>query len=230
MTTEKTTGAENIVWDLSVLYTSTDDPNIERDITTVMQKVETFASTYRGRVAQLDAEEMVDALVALEDIYDQSGRIQSFAFLQFATDTAEPKYGALVQRVNEFNAQMQQQLVFFELEWKAIDDVEAATLLADPTLGKYRHYLEADRRYKPYTLSEIEEQILLDKDVTGRSAWARFFTQITSGMRYEYKGKKLTQSEVLKLLYETDRDVRQQAADSVTAGLREKMMELTYIF
>lgn len=230
ITTEKTTGAEKIVWDLSILYGGTDDPNIERDIATVMQKVETFASTYRGRVAQLDAEEMVGALVALEDIYDQSGRIQSFAFLQFATDTAEPKYGALVQRINEFNAQMQQQLVFFELEWKAIDDADADKLLADPTLSKYHHYLEADRRYKPYTLSEIEEQLLLEKDVTGRSAWARFFTQITSGMRYEYQGKKLTQSEILKLLYDTDRDVRREAADSVTAGLREKMMELTYIF
>ncbi|MBE0689115.1 MAG: M3 family oligoendopeptidase, partial [Anaerolineae bacterium] len=230
MTTEKTTGAEDIIWDLSVLYGGVDDPNVAQDMDAVSQKVEAFASAYRGRVAQLDAEEMVDALAELEDIYDRSGRIQSFAFLQFATDTAEPKYGAFVQKLNEFSAQMEQQLVFFELEWKAIDDSDADTLLSDPTLGKYRHYLEAERRYKPYTLSEIEEQLLLEKSVTGRNAWSRLFTQITSALRFDYEGKKLTQTEVLKLLYETDRDVRSAAADSVTAGLRERMMELTYIF
>ncbi|MCC6614657.1 MAG: M3 family oligoendopeptidase [Anaerolineae bacterium] len=227
---EKTTGAEEIVWDLSILYDGADDPNIARDIEAVNQKVETFAATYRGRVAQLDAEEMVDALIQVEEIYDQSGRIQSFAYLQFATDTAEPKYGALVQKINEFSAEMDQKLVFFDLEWKAIDDAEAEKLLSDPTLGKYRHYLEAERRYKPYTLSEIEEQLLLEKSVTGRDAWSRLFTQITSALRFDYKGKKLTQSEVLKLLYEADRDVRSAAADSVTAGLGERMMELTYIF
>jgi len=230
MTIEKTTGAEDIIWDLSILYDDVDDPNITRDMDAVNQKVETFASTYRGRVAQLDAEEMVDALVELEAIYDQSGRIQSFAFLQFATDTAEPKYGALVQKINEFSAEMEQRLVFFDLEWKAIDKADANKLLSNPTLGKYRHYLEAERRYKPYTLSEIEEQLLLEKSVTGRNAWSRLFTQITSALRFDYEGKKLTQSEVLKLLYEADRDVRSAAADSVTAGLGERMMELTYIF
>ena len=103
-------------------------------------------------------------------------------------------------------------------------------LLADPTLGKYKHPLEADLRYKPYTLSEPEEQILVEKSVTGNSAWMRLFTQITSALRFDYDGEQLTQSQVLAKLHDPDREVRLKAADALTAGLKSRSMELTFIF
>lgn len=230
MTLEQVTGAENVVWDLSIFYSSADDPNIEKDIAEVRRMVQEYSATYRGKVAGLDAEEMVDAMIEQEAIQDLGGRIGTFAFLNFATDTANPQYGALVQKITELNAELQQQLIFFELEWKAVDDAAAERLLANPTLGKYAHPLESLRRYKPYTLTEIEEQIILEKDVTGSSAWTRFFAQLSSAFRFEYDGKQLTQSEILRKLYDTDRSVRAKAADSVTATLRSKSMELTYIF
>jgi oligoendopeptidase F len=79
-------------------------------------------------------------------------------------------------------------------------------------------------------LSEAEEQILMEKSVTGRSAWVRFFQQLMAAARFDYEGEQLTQSEILAKLHDTDRNVRARAADSVTATLREKSMELTYVF
>ncbi len=195
-----------------------------------MTLADEFAATYRGKVASLDAEEMVDALQEQEAISDASGRIGSFAFLNYATDTTDPKRGALVQKITEFGSQLSQKLLFFDLEWKEVPDDQAERLLADPTLGKYRHPLEAERRYKPYMLSEVEEQLLVEKSVTGSSAWTRLFTQITSAMRYNYDGEKLTQSQILSKLHDTNREVREKAADAMTEGLRERSMELTYIF
>src|SRR5690606_21474034 len=118
---EKQTGAENVVWDLSIFYSGVDDPNLERDLERTQTMAEEYAKTYRGRVAQLDAEEMVDAMVEQEKILDLAGRIGAFAFLNFATDTTNPQYGALVQRVQEQSAKLQQTLLFFELEWKAME-------------------------------------------------------------------------------------------------------------
>jgi oligoendopeptidase F len=227
---QQQTGAENIVWDLSVFYSGVDDPAIERDMQDINRKIEAFDRDYRVKVATLDAEGMLDALTAMEAIYDQSGRISAFAFLNFATDTANPQFGALVQRVTEYNAQTQQRMVFFDLEWNNIDDTKAAELLNDPTLGKYRHYLEAERRYKPYQLSEIEEQLLVEKSVTGRDAWVRFFTQLMGTLRFEFDGEQLTQSQILIKLYDPDREIRRRAKDSVTQTLRSRAMELTYIF
>ena len=227
---EKKTGAEDVLWDLSIFYASPDDPGIQRDLDHVNALADKFAATYRGRVAQLDAEEMVDAMIEQEEIQDAAGRIGSFAFLNFATDTTDPQRGALVQKVTEANAQLSQKLLFFDLEWKAVPDEQAEKLLADPTLGKYQHPLEAERLTKPYTLSEIEEQLLVEKSVTGSSAWVRFFTQLTSSMRYDFDGEQLNQSQVLAKFHDVDRETRIKAANALTEGLRSRSMELTYIF
>ena len=161
-------------------------------------------------------------MIEQEAISDAAGRIGSFTFLNYATDTADPKRGALVQKITEADAQLSQKLLFFDLEWKDVPDEQAQKLLADPTLGKYRHPLEAERRYKPYTLSEIEEQLLVEKSVTGSSAWTRLFTQITSAIRFNYDGEQLTQSQILAKLHDADREARRKAADVADRGLAQR--------
>ena len=121
-------------------------------------------------------------------------------------------------------------MIFFELEWNEIDEDQVKRLFDAPILVDYRHYLESERRYKPYQLDEVQEKILLEKRVTGNQAWVRFFSQLTSSMRFDFDGKSLNMSKLMVNMFDTDRDVRRNAADSMTAGLREKSMELTYIF
>lgn len=229
-TLERTTGAENVIWDLSIFYNGADDPRIQQDMDALNAQADAFAKQYKGRVASLDAEEMMDAMLELEAIYDQGGRIGSYAGLLYSTDTNNQEYGALLQKVTEFGAQNNQKLVFFELEWNEADDAVAEKLLADPTIAKYRHKLESDRRYKPYQLSEAEEQLLMEKAVTGRSAWTRFFTQLIAALRLDYEGEKLTLTQVLTKMYDPDREIRAKAAQAITDALRSKSMELTYIF
>lgn len=224
------TGAENVVWDLSVFYNSIDDPNITKDMESISTEVDQFAAEYKGRVADLDAEEMMDAIKAMESIYDSSGRIGNYAQLVFSTDAADPKVGALVQKITEYGSRINQKMLFFELEWNNTDDAKAQALMNDPTLAEYRHMLESERRNKPFQLSEIEEQLLVEKSVTGRSAWTRFFTQLVSTLRLDFEGQKVPMTPVLGKLHEPDRETRRKAAEAITAILTEKSMELTYIF
>ncbi len=230
MPLEKTTGAENVIWDLSIFYKSVDDPAIEQDMQSITREVDAFAATYKGRIASLTADELLTAVQTIEKIYDRVGRIGNYASLLYSTDTANPQYGALVQRVTEYDSSLEQKIVFFDLEWNNVDDAVAKKLLDDPKIAAYSHMLEATRRYKPYQLSEIEEQLLSEKSVTGRSAWMRFFTQLTSAIRLDFDGQKLTMTQVLTKLYSEDRETRRKAAESITAGLKDKAMELTYIF
>lgn len=229
-TLEKLTGAESVVWDLSVFYDGLDDPRIEEDMGRLAQMVDDFAARYRGRVGQLTAAQMVEAHHEMEAIYDLRGRISSFASLNYSTNTNDPRLGAFLQKVMENGSELSQKMVFFDLEWNELDDAAAQAVLDDPALGQYRYVLEAERRFKPYQLSEPEEQILIEKDVTGASAWTRLFTQIMGASTYELDGQKLTQPIILSKLQDADRGLRQRAADALTAGLREDTMELTFIF
>lgn len=224
------TGAENVTWDLSVFYDGHDDPRIEADIQKAHALAEEYAAKYKGRVASLTADEMLEAITLAEDIQDIEGRVSSFAYLSFSEDAINPKAGALVQKVTEFGSALNQKTVFFGLEWNEVDYEVAMDIINAPQLAKYKFELESARRYKPYQLSEIEEQLLMEKAVTGNAAWGRFFTQLTSAMRYEVDGQKLNQAQVMEKLRNPDRAVRQKAADAVTATLREKSMELSFIF
>ncbi len=228
--TERVTGAEDVIWDLSVFYQSLDDPQIDSDIQKLHDLVAAFQERWRGKLADMSAADFVCAYQQLEQIYDLRGRLGAFAFLNFSTDTGDAGFQAAVARIQELEAELSQQLVFFELEWNALDDEAASALLADAAVAEIRYYLEAERRYRPYNLSEAEEQIIIEKGVTGSAAWTRFFTQLTSAFRFDWLGDEVNMTAVLNKLHDGDRDVREMAWRKLTDKLAEKSMELTFIF
>lgn len=224
------TGAEEITWDLSDLYVSEDDSAIERDLADADTRADKLAGTYRGRIASLDAEEMRDLIEEYEAIGEKALKAASYASLNWSTNTEDPPRGALLQKVTEQNSRLQQKLIFVELEWANAPDEHAQKLMQDEILAHYRHWLEVARLYRPYLLSEPEEKILTEKAVTGRSAWSRFFSEVTSAARFEFDGQQLTQAAILAKLYDSEREVRRRAAESVTAGLEKISRTTTYIF
>jgi oligoendopeptidase F len=228
--TTQRTGAEEITWDLSDLYDGIDDPQLEQDMTQIDQRVVTFAGAYRGKVADFDVEEMYEAVAEYEAIVEDASRIGAFVRLLWSTDTSDPKYGAMLQRITEWGSQLEQQLVFFDLEWVNAPDTFAEKMMSHPVLAKYQHHLETSRRYQPHRLSEPEEKILAEKAVTGRNAWVRLFTEIMGASRYPFDGEDLTQDAVLSKLYVPDREVRKRAQQVVTDVLREKLPVLTFVF
>ncbi len=224
------TGAEDVIWDLSVFYDGLDDAAIEADIKELTQQADDFQGRYRGTVADMSAAEFVDAYEAMEAIYDRRGRLESYAFLNFSTDTANRDYQAFVAKMQDLGAALSQKMVFFDLEWNALDDDRAQALLDDPTLAKYRYVMEAERRRKPYQLTESQEQVIIEKDVTGSSAWTRFFTQLTSAFVFDWMGEEVNMTFVLDKMRHADRDMREMAWRKLTDKLDEKSMELTFIF
>jgi oligoendopeptidase F len=226
---QEATGAENVVWDLSDLYRGGDDPAIARDLEQADAQADRFAERYRGRVATLSAGEMAEALHDAEQINDLMGRLGSFASLQWATDTGNAAYGALLQRIREASSQLDQKTLFFELEWANVPDEQAA-ITADPALARWRHYLENARRRRPHLLTEPEEKILTEKAVTGVHAWTRYYGEVMSAQRYDVDGQKVPQALILQRLYLPDREARKRAADSMTVGLRDTLKTSTYVF
>ncbi|MGI9589952.1 MAG: M3 family oligoendopeptidase, partial [Myxococcota bacterium] len=193
-----------------------------------------FAKRYRGKLAGLEAKALAKALDAYETLQEPVGRAASYAQLQFAADTATPAHGALLQHVQERATEIRQQLLFFELEWVAVDEKAAEELLAAPALAARVHLLRSMRRYQPHVLSEPEERILEETSNTGDRAWGRLFDEILSAARFQVQlpngPKELSEEEVLSLLYDPDRDKRKAAARGLTQGLVAHSHVLTFIF
>lgn len=224
------TGAEQINWDLSDLYASSKDPQLKKDKEKVLKDADALSDTYRGRVAKLDPKEFKQMLDEYEKILDRSGKIGSFAYLQWSTDTSNTDFGKLVADTNELSSEISQKLVFLDVEWLKIPDKEAMKLIESQELKKYKHYLESSRRYKDHVLEEKQEQILSAKSVTGRSAWVRFFDETLGSAKFELDGKEYSEQEVLSKLHESDRDLRKRAHASLTNTFNDLSRTLTFVF
>ena len=164
----------------------------------------------------------------VEAIEEVAGKAGTYASLRFSTDTSDPARGALLQRVQERGTAIETKLLFFGLEWAALDDAKADELLAADGLDFARHFLRMERRYRPYLLSEPEEKILTEKQVSARAAWARLFAEQVSAV--EVGAKREALDVALARLSSNDRSVREQTARDVTEALQPGLRTRGFIF
>ena len=235
------TELEQAAWDLEPLLDGEGEPGVERRLEEALKRSQAFAERYAGRLGELDGASLAEAMHELGAIYELVGRVGTYAGLRFSTDTADPANGALLQKVQDRETAIETTLLFFELEWAALAEAGAEELLSDPRLDFCRHHLRNVRRYREHLLSEPEEKILSEKSLTGASAWARLFEELTSALEVELPAlggaavngggtsgeasgggpatERVALDVALSRLALADREVRRTAAEAVTAAL-----------
>ena len=185
-----------------------------------MHQVEQKAAqveAYRETLDTLTPEAFRELLDALEDITRTANKIGSYAFLRFAADTEDPEAQAMVARVRQWSAELQNRLLFFELWWKNLPDEQARALL--DVAGDRRYYLEKMRLFRPYTLDEQAEQIINYKNAAGIRPLVSLYSTLTSRYTFplEVDGevKELTRGELMVYVRHPDPDLRARAYQSL---------------
>jgi oligoendopeptidase F len=166
----------------------------------------------------------------LAEINELVGKAGSYASLRFATDTADSSRGALLQLVQERATEIETKLLFFELEWAALDDERAAELLASGELDFCAHYLRSARRYRPHLLTEPEETILAEKTISAESAWARLFGELVAALRVPVEDQEVPLDVALSRLQDSNRDARRTVAEAVSTALEPGLRTRAFIY
>ncbi len=234
--------AADVAWDLSTIV----PPG--RTVEELFDEADALADRLaglRGRVAELDAGELADAMRSVAEVMELVTRASYRPMLAFSTDTADPANGAAMAAAQERSTQVGTKLIFLELEWAAVDDEHAAEVLADPRLDFCRHHLETLRRNRPYLLSEPEETVIAEKTQTGAAAWVRLFDELTSAIEVDVPAHVLGDAgdggdrgdatslpldQALSMLAHHDREVRRTVAGAVTAGLEPGLRTRAYVY
>ncbi|MCP3856782.1 MAG: M3 family oligoendopeptidase [Actinomycetia bacterium] len=225
--------ASDITWNIEPLLI---DPGVAAPgLDALLDRADELAGELdpvRGRVASLTTDELIAHLQTTSQLHELVGRAANYSSLQFAADTTDPAHGALLQQVQERATAISTRLLFFDLEWAELDDEAADAHLAHPDIGFARHHLAGVRRYRPYLLSEAEEKIVVEKDVTGASAWGRLFDELTSAITIKLPGEDgpVPLEAGLSLLADPDASARQQAAAAITQGLEPGLRTRAYVF
>ncbi len=200
-------------WSLQDLFSGLDSPELELSFKHLEAQVAEFEESRAELKPGIPAEQFMNLVRESETIMRAGYRVYGFSSLAFAADTQDQAAQALMGRVQQFFAEMQNRTLFFSLWWKDLDESNTARLM--DASSDYRYYLEEMRHYKPHTLSEPEEKIVNLKNVTGLEALITLYDSLTN--RYIYKlevageVKEMTRGEIMSYVRQSDPEMRARA-------------------
>ncbi len=200
-------------WSLNDLFPGLDSPELEAAFKDLDSQVASFEKLRPQLKADMPVSSFLEIVKDSEESTRLAYKLYSFASLAFAADTQDQSIQALLGRMQQFMAEMENRVLFFSLWWKDLDDANAKRMME--ASGDYRYYLEEIRHFKPHTLSEAEEKVINLKNVTGSNALITLYDAITN--RYVYtikvdgKKKELTRGELNVYIRGADPDLRAKA-------------------
>ena len=227
-TTDDLTAA-GVAWDLEPLVDGLGADGVDTMLDDAAERVAAL-QVHRGKLGELDASQLAAVMHEVAVVSEIVGKVGSYAGLRFSVDTSDPERGKMLAHVDERSTAIGNELLFLELEWAELPDEHVERLLRSDELGFCRHYLAAARRYRPHLLTEPEERLMAEKSVTGRSAWARLFSELTSVITVDLDGTTVSLEEGLSRLQAPDRAVRSTAATAVTSALAPGLRTRAFVF
>ena len=210
-------------WNLGELFVNEAEFSGAIDIASAQAR--DFELKFKDKLHALSAEEFLGALELYESISEQIGKIMSFAHLRFARDTS---LGAQQAKTEQACNDISQSLLFFELEFNELDAAKQDEFIAGG--GRFRYYLSLLKRRKAHQLSLPQESVLLKTSPVSGEAFSRLFDESMARMSFDFRGRKLGEEEILSLLHSPDREVRKDAAASLSAVLQQNSHLLGYIY
>src|ERR1035437_1141960 len=87
----KTLITQQVTWDLTQLFSSITDPKVEQAISEAAAMANTFEKTYRGKIASLSADGLLQCLRDVEVFEAKFSDIALFSSLSFAADMTQPQ-------------------------------------------------------------------------------------------------------------------------------------------
>ena len=161
-------------------------------------KATAFETLRPALTPDISTEAFLAAVRQFEALSTLVYRISGFASLQFAADTQDQAAQTFLAQVMQLMAGIENRSLFFSLWWKDLDDENAARLL--DASGDYRYWLEAERLFKPHTLTEPKRRSSTSKTPPAMRALVNLYATITN--RYVFKltvdgeTKELTRGEL----------------------------------
>ena len=203
----------NDTWDLSALFPN--DAAWEKALEEFDSKIPGYEE-FKGKLAD-DAPTLARCLDFDTDVSRIGERIAYYAMLKTSEDQTSSDYQGMMLRFQNIAVRAGEASSYMRPEILAIEDDKLASFLQEDCLSLYKLSLERLTRYKQFTLSEKEEQLLA---MQGEMAGAanRIFDQLhDADMKFgtvvneDGDEIELGNSTIAQFLISPDREVRKKA-------------------
>ena len=200
-------------WDLSKLFGN--DDAWEASLKELEARIEGFEQ-FKGTLGQ-SAERLAECLKFDSDTDRIADRLGNYAFLKTTEDQTNSDYQRMVGRFQNIGTRAGEAASFIRPEILSIPSDKIEAFLADQAMAPYKLLVERLVRYKKYTLSDREEQLLAMQGEMAGAAGKIFRQLLDADLKFgaveNEKGEtiELTQSTLSQFLQSPDRGVRKKA-------------------
>lgn len=203
-------------WSLEALYSGYEDPAYladEQEADRLGEQINALAETMEERSA---GENLLTVLPMLEKEAELYDKLFNFSALRQEANTADEKsasrLGSLNQKINR-TTKAKTRIFAYIAKIPELD----LLIAQEPLLQEYRYYLQCIREDDRYLLNGDVEEALAKYGMSGGDAWSDLQAYLTSSVKAEYRGEKLTLSAVRNLAYDPEPEVRRQAYEAELA-------------
>ena len=203
-------------WSLDILYKGADDPQIDKDLKLLEEKV----AQYKAEIQKLDADCPAKSLRTIIDIKEELTvlvrRLSGFFSLRRSTNAADTAGAAYTTKISAMLASTAKENVIFEKFVGNIKNLDSV-LDSDEILSQYKFYFNEIKESVSHNMSDDAEAVFAKLNISGGKAWGDLFSYLTANVEVDYKGEKTTLSAIRGLAESDDPVVRKEAYEAELA-------------
>jgi pepF/M3 family oligoendopeptidase len=201
-------------WDLSSIFPGPESPEFKTawaNLGSLLQAIETLLDQHQVRQRPQhpgDEKAFAEVMQALDAFYEQVVPLRTYLSCHLSTDTTNAPFQARMSELQMLT------LRFSRLRPRLTAWMGGLSLDGGP----YRIWLDEARVESQHLMSEPEEILAAELNLSGASAWAKLHNNVTSLITAKVGGKELPIAQVRNLAYSPDPSVRQEAYQAEIAA------------
>lgn len=204
-------------WNLEILYKGFEDEAFSADIKSLDEKIAAL-NALAENAKNMDSLSLVREFIALQnDLNHYAGKLFIYCNLRYSANTedgeAASTMGVLMGKISATAASS----AALNKMIAAIENLESL-IAENEDLREYEFYLTQIKEASKHLLTDAEEALFAEMNISGASAWSDLQSSLTSTLKVDYKGEKITLPAVRNLAYEADAEVRKSAYEAELAA------------
>lgn len=202
----------NTTWNLGLLYTSPEDPQIEKDIKVIVNACKKFEKKWKGNKDYLKKEKVLaEALADYEDLSRIIGWQKPLWYFQLLNDIQldHPNAGARSTQISQIVTDAWNNVIFFNLDLATISKENQKKFLASKPLKNYKYHLEKIFKNAKYKISEQEEKILNIMNLPAYDMWVDGVNKQLGAQKISFGDKEMGIGEAMGIMWTLPRNDRE---------------------
>jgi oligoendopeptidase F len=221
-------------WDLTPFYPDVETPELAGDVEAAVAAVEALEQLFdrhgvrAGGSAAIESATFDELLERLNAVLEQIHVVGAYLYARVAADTRDAAAQGRMSELGRHEARLAKLAVRFT-GWLGELDLEPL-LQRSQQVQAHAFALREAQEESRHLMSQGEEELAADLDLSGASAWRRLHGDVTSQVTVSFatgdEARERPMSEIRSLGHDRDRDVRRRAYEAELAAWERSAVPL----